>query len=28
MPAVVCHLEHLAHLDLLHVERKAMSEAR
>src|ERR1039458_4242917 len=28
MPAVVCHFEHLAHLNLLHVERKAMSEAR
>jgi hypothetical protein len=28
MPAVVCHLEHLSHLDLLHVERKSMSEAR
>src|ERR1700692_725238 len=28
MPAVVCHLEHLANLNLLHVERKAMSEAR
>ncbi len=28
MPAVVRHLEHLSHLNLLHVERKSMSEAR
>jgi hypothetical protein len=28
MPAVVCHPHHLAHLNLLHVERKAMGEAR
>src|SRR5258705_11602572 len=28
MPAVVWHLEHLSHLNLLHVDRKSVSEAR
>jgi len=28
MSAVVCHFEHLAHLNLLHIERKAVSETR
>ena len=28
MPAIVCHLKHLARLNLLHVERKAVSQAR
>src|SRR5271163_2882788 len=28
MPAVFCHSDHLAHLNLLQVEREPMSEAR
>ena len=28
MPAVVCHFEHLFHLNLLHIERESMREAR
>ncbi len=28
MAAVVCHVDHLAHLNLLRIQRKAVSEAR